>query len=156
MSLLDILGAPFAKVVDAVGNLIDKNSTTAEEKLQAKAELQRILNSAQAEINRSVEAEMNAKRDVLVAELNQGDDYTKRARPTVVYAGLVVLGLNHIILPWVAFFAGLEIPSILIPSEFWWGWSGIVTTWVIGRTAEKRGIRNKVVQAVVGSGGIGV
>jgi len=83
------------------------------------------------------------KKDVMVAELNQGDSYTKRARPTVVYFGLVVIAVNHVINPWLAYFVSLffentpALPDIQLPGEFWIAWGGICSVWCIGRSAEK-------------------
>ena len=104
-----------------------------------------------SEIEETLRAEMAAKERVLVAELNQGDNYTKRARPTVVYAGLGIVFLNHIVLPWIAAFAQIEVPKIEVHPIFWTGWSGIVITWSIGRSAEKMGSKKKIVSAITGN-----
>jgi hypothetical protein len=75
--------------------------------------------------------------------LNQGDLFTKRARPTVVYFGLVVILLNHVLNPWLAYFVTIfmekapALPNIQLPGEFWVAWGGICSVWCIGRSAEK-------------------
>jgi hypothetical protein len=125
----------------AEGKISEQQATQALAEIQAK-----LVTDVEATYRKEIEA----KERVLVAELQQGDNFTKRARPTVVYFGLLVLLLNHVVLPWVAHFAGQAIPAINIPTEFWLGWSGIVATWVIGRTAEKRGSANKVVGLITG------
>ena len=38
-----------------------------------------------------------------------------------------------------------------LPTEFWLAWGGIVSTWSIGRSAERRGARNKAVSLVTGN-----
>ena len=93
----------------------------------------------------TIRAELSAKERILVAELNQGDSYTKRARPTVVYAGLVMIAYNYCMAP------SLGIMRIDLPTEFWAGWSGIVATWSIGRSVEKSGKGNKATKVITGS-----
>lgn len=90
-----------------------------------------------------------AKASIIRAELQQDDKYTKRARPTVVYGGLVMIAVNYVLFPFigrlVAFYHGFSvyaqvepiIAPLQLPTEFWVSWGGIVGTWVIGRSAEK-------------------
>ncbi len=72
--------------------------------------------------------------------MQSGDNFTRRARPSVVYFGLIMIALDLFLRVW----KGMEV-STLLPQEFWIAWGGIVSTWVVGRSAEKRGVRNKVV-----------
>jgi hypothetical protein len=69
----------------------------------------------------------------------------------VVYAGLAALFLNHMILPWTATFAGIEVPTIDLPGEFWAAWGGICSLWVLGRSAEKYGTKNRMTQLLTGT-----
>lgn len=82
---------------------------------------------------------LDAQKSVMTAELSQGDNYTKRARPTVVYAGLAFIALVHVVFPMIAWFTSQEMPELTLPPEFWWAWTGVCSAWVIGRSAEKRG-----------------
>ena len=103
------------------------------------------------EIEGTIRAELDAKQKILVAELQQGDTYTKRARPTVVYFGLVVIFYNYCLIPTVGLFMA-EIPNPFeLPMEFWAAWGGIVATWSIGRSAEKRGSMNRLTSVVTGT-----
>lgn len=138
-------------IISPVTGLIDNLHTSDEEKLALKSKMLESQMILAVEMEKAVQSEMDAKRAVLVAELQQGDNYTKRARPTVVYAGLGIALVNHVLLPWVAHFTGQQVPDIAMPVEFWVGWSGIVATWVIGRSAERRGIQNRFISAVTGS-----
>ena len=108
-----------------------------------------------------------------MAEMQQGDAYTKRARPSVVYFGLLFIGLVHDVFPLVAkimLMASLwgktdaavsqvastkilELTSITLPSEFWWAWGSVISIWSIGRSAERRGMANKLVEMIKGGGG---
>lgn len=154
-------------LINSITESIDRFVTTKEEREKLKQALLKVENNAQQnrfnfiyemeqlsqkrelEIEQTIRKELDAKRSVLLAELNQGDSYTKRARPTVIYAGLVfilleMLGLRLVILD------SMEANSALIASSnhvfdtFLYTWSGIVSVYAIGRTAEKRGSRNKL------------
>lgn len=107
-----------------------------------------------------------AQRDIIVAEMNQQDGYTKRARPTVVYAGLAFIGLVYIVIPTIIKtillikisalspdqIAGLrEYMELALPGEFWMAWGSVVSIWSIGRSAEKNGATNKIIQMITGS-----
>ena len=105
--------------------------------------------AAAAALTKEISARDEAKSAIIVAEMQQGDNYTKRARPTVVYAGLVMIGINHVVFPIAARVIALlgdaalisDITPLLqpieLPTAFWAGWSGIVSTWVLGRSIEK-------------------
>jgi len=92
------------------------------------------------------------KQALMLAELSQGNTYTKNARPTVVYAGLFFIFLVHVALPFIAFMQGKPIPADLkLPSEFWWAWTGVVSVWVVGRSYEKANGPSTVSKLITGS-----
>lgn len=106
---------------------------------------------------------VTAQRDIIVAELEQGDKFTKRARPMIVYTGLVVLVFNHALVPfinrcveWYVLSQGGDLSAFAaltpmnLPSEFWYAWSGVVGVYAVGRTAEKRGARGKLINWITG------
>ena len=93
---------------------------------------------------------IEAQKSIIVAEMQQGDNFTKRARPSVVYMGLVFIGLVHVIFPIATFITKEQMPALSLPTEFWWAWTGVCGVWMIGRSAEKRGIQNKLVDLITG------
>ncbi len=157
--IADIFGQSAKGLIDSVGGIIDQFHLSPEQKQQFSLQMQALLQKRDSEIEETLRAELSAKERVLVAELTQDDNYTKRARPTVVYVGLAVIVFNYCIVPILlrlvslfsetAVLTGFE--PLALPVEFWMGWSGIVATWSIGRSAEKRGIRNKAVSMITGS-----
>jgi len=88
-----------------------------------------------------------AKAQIISAEMQQQDNYTKRARPTVVYGGLVMIAINYVIFPLIGRFLALYkgadvvylklVEPLQLPTEFWVAWGGVVGTWILGRSAEK-------------------
>lgn len=137
-------------VADLATGLVDRffpPEASAEQKLQAS-------NSLAA----SITARDQAKSEIIVAEMNQKDLFTKRARPTIVYSGLVMIAINHVLFPMLMRLLGMwyylkqeagdavvSMPDPLIellqpislPEQFWYTWGGVCSIWVMGRTAEK-------------------
>ena len=109
---------------------------------------------AQLELQKMVEARENlvidAQKSIIVSEMNQGDSYTKRARPTIVYSGLAFIFAVHVAFPIIVFFTGKPMPEISLPAEFWWAWTGVCGIWVVGRSMEKKGSTGKVIDTIMG------
>lgn len=152
MSIISkIFGGGAKALIGSIGGVLDNLTTSKEEKMEAKRKVLELLAQRDAEIESTLRTTLQAKERVLVAELQQGDAFTKRARPSVVYGGLAMIFLNYCLMPMIAFWSGKEMPKFDLPVEFWAAWGGIVGTWCIGRTVEKRGAANNVVRAITGS-----
>ena len=147
----DIFAGSTKGLIGSVGGIIDDLNLSGEEKQQFKLQMETLVQKRDSEIEQTTRIELQAKERVLVAELQQGDKFTKRARPMVVYAGLAFIGINYVVVPIVGLLSGVQVDPIPLPVEFWAGWSGIVMTWSIGRSAEKRGTQNRVTSAITGS-----
>jgi hypothetical protein len=151
--LTKIFSGGVGTLVEKVGGVVDKFHLSGEEKQRFKLELEALLQKRDSEIEETIRSELQAKERILVAELTQGDNYTKRARPTVVYAGLAFIFINYCLIPIIGRLFTIDIPELSLPNAFWAGWSGIVATWSVGRSFEKRGASNPVVRAITGSTG---
>lgn len=168
MGILSLPGEVlFEGALGFAGKIIDKiwpSPPTPEQRAQLIGQIAPLLEDRD-------DAVTNAQRDIIVAEMNQGDVYTKRARPTVVYGGLLFIAMTSVIFPivakcvmiysiWInqgsvaaetAATKIMELSQISLPSEFWWAWGSVVSIWSIGRSAEKRGMANKLIEQIVGS-----
>ncbi|MDH4199753.1 MAG: holin family protein [Spirochaetia bacterium] len=149
--LTKIFSGGAGNIVNSIGDTVDKFVLTGEEKEKFKLQMEELLQKRDSEVEQTIRSELGAKERVLVAELSQGDNYTKRARPTVVYMGLVFIFLQTILLPFIKGIAGWEFVIPELPTGFWAGWSGIVGTWAIGRSFEKVGIQNNFTRTITGS-----
>ena len=133
MSLLGILSGPAKGIIDGVGGIIDSLTTTDEERNDAKLAVAHLIHAENSEMEKTVRKELEAKERILVAELTQDDGFTKRARPSIIYAGLL-LALGGA----AAKLLGSEVEVAgLVPSEFWYAWAGIGSSWVVSRGVEK-------------------
>ena len=155
---LDLTGlgavADFGKeVVSAIKSYLPAQMSEAEE-AQAQLAVQKLTQDRDQTIT-------TAQRDIIMSEMAQGDAFTKRARPMLVYMGLAFIALNHVIMPAISWFYMMrtgkliDLPMLTLPAEFWWSWTGVCSAWVIGRSFEKRGVGNglagKIVGAITGS-----
>lgn len=155
-----ILSGSTGSLVDSIAEVADRFIQSPDEKASFALQVEQLLQQRDSEIEQTLRAELGAKQQVLVAELQQGDSYTKRARPTLVYAGLLFIFINHVLVPLLGRIAvaigdspidPLLLAPLTLPSDFWYVWGGICSTWVIGRSAEKRGIRTPAVQRITGT-----
>ena len=93
MSILGVVEG----VASIAGKIIDR---FAPEKMKDADRAKAVLDIS-AMIDERDNTLVNAQRDVIVAELEQGDKFTKRARPMIVYTGLAVLVFNHALVPFI-------------------------------------------------------
>ncbi len=111
--------------------------------------------SAATALEGAITARDQAKAEIIVAEMNQKDLFTKRARPMIVYSGLFMIFVNHVFFPIIMKIIGVvyylqndavtAIPApmvellqpINLPEQFWYTWGGVCSVWVLGRSAEK-------------------
>lgn len=146
-----LIGSGIGGLAENVANIVDRFKLTQDEKAAFELEMEKLLQQAGSELEQTMRAELQAKERILVAELNQGDNYTKRARPTVVYFGLGLILFNYSISPIVQGVTGTPFFPMPLPAEFWYAWGGIVATWSVGRTMERRGANNNLLSVVTGS-----
>ena len=150
--LTKLFAGGLSGVLDGARKLVDEFHLSGEEKNQFLLQMERLLQQRDQEIERTIRAELKAKADIVVAELSQGDAYTKRARPTLIYFGMALIAFNYCAVPLAQTFVGVAIAPFELPGEFWLAWGGAVSVYALGRSAEKRGIRNPVTSAITGSG----
>jgi len=150
MSLSSILTGGLSKIMDSGGALVDRFVHTADEKATFKLEMEALLQKAGSELEETMRTELQTKERIMVAELTQGDLYTKRARPTLVYFGMLIIMINYAIAPILASMMDIHLPSLDLPEEFWWAWGGTVGTWSVGRSMERRGVKNNLMTIING------
>lgn len=148
---LDMTGV--GSVADFAKSLVDRfwpPAASEQERLAGQLQLQQLLEARDTAV-------LETQRAVITAEMAQGDNFTKRARPAIVYFGLAAIGLVHVLLPMIAWGVLVatskplaDMPAIQLPHEFWLTWGGVCSIWVIGRSVEKNGVSNKLVGLITG------
>jgi len=148
----DIINGISGGTIEGIGNTIKQFVTTDADRMKLQQEMEKIILEGNTQLEETLRTELGAKERILVAELQQGDNYTKRARPTVVYVGIGAIIYNYCIAPSVGFFTSSSIIDLPLPTEFWLAWGGIVSTWSIGRSFERTSNKvNKVSSLITGS-----
>lgn len=140
--LSKLAGFDIAGITKSVGDAIDEIHTSDEELINAKGAIEKVKTEAKlktAEIlESSIVQQLKSREGIIRAEMAQGDRYTKWARPTVVYSGILLIFLTSVILPMVGFYTGREVPALVVPQVFWGGWTIVISVWSTGRTSEKK------------------
>jgi hypothetical protein len=147
----DLVKGGMEGLIGSIGGVADRFIQSDDEKAAFQIEVQKLVQARMSEIEETARAELDAKQRIMTAELQQGDKFTKRARPTTVYFGLGVIFYNYCFIPTIGLFLETPPPLFELPTEFWAAWGGIVATWSIGRSAEKRGSMNRLTSLITGS-----
>lgn len=151
MSILaKIFGGGVGEVVDKLAGAADRFITTDTERAQLRLEFEKVLQARDSETEQTLRAELGAQERILIAELQQDDHYTKRARPTVVYFGLGVIGFNYCLTPVIAWLVGTAPPAMNLPDEFWWAWGGVTGLYSWNRSQDKRNARGSAIDITTG------
>ena len=149
--LTSLFSSGIGTTIEAIGSTVKKFVTTDNDRMQMQKELEAILQKRDSEVEQTIRKELEARERIMVAEMQQSDNYTKRARPTVVYFGLFAIFFNYMLVPLLQSVTTAQIQPFPLPAEFWLAWGGVVGVYSIGRSMEKRGDRSKVTNFITGS-----
>lgn len=138
-----IFASAGGKILSGVGKLLDEVHVSGEEKQAFAIRMEELVQAELQVTEATLRQVLDAQTRIVLAELAQEDKYTKRMRPTIGYAGLVLM------LAMVALktFKGID---LVVPAEFWYAWMGVTGTYALGRSLEKSGERGKLVEYVTG------
>jgi hypothetical protein len=152
MGLLSKITSAFTGgIVEDIANVADKFIETPDEKREFKLLIEQEVTKREQAAEMTVRSELEAKSAIMTAEMNQDDLYTKRARPTMLYSGLVMIGINYILVPLIQTLMEVKVEPFQLPTEFWVAWGGVAGIYSLGRSTEKWGKSNKVSRAVTGN-----
>lgn len=157
MSLLGSIGKAFAGgLVDDIAGVVDRFVETPEERRQFILQVQEIITRRIESADRLEAERMKMVADVVKAEMQSGDTYTKRTRPMIARWGLYVIVANYVALPAIGSLvtavsgALLEMGPFDLPAEFWWSWGGVVAVWSAGRSGERMAKANTTLARMSG------
>jgi len=165
--LANIFSTGAGALVESVGNTLDKFITSKEEKAQLMIELEKVFQSRMSEIEQTTRAELDMKARIIEAEMKQDDKYTKRARPTIIYTGLIIAFMKIVLFPlivvplmllsnapidMVEMIRSLSIERVPMETEFWFAWTGVTGVYAFGRSREKQGDQSAIAQSMTGNG----
>lgn len=142
-------------IVKDLRDLADEFFTSDEERQAFELKMEYLVQKRLSEVEQTVRMEMDARSKIIIAEMQQGDKFTKRARPSLIYFGLFIIFWNYCLVPSSFFLFGAattnELRLFELPIEFWAAWGGVVGIWSGGRTLERIGYKNKPLSLVTGT-----
>ena len=157
MSFSGILKSIFSgsNIMKDLRDLADEFFTSDEERQAFELKMEYLVQKRLSEVEQTVRMEMDARSKIIIAEMQQGDKFTKRARPSLIYFGLFIIFWNYCLVPSSFFLFGAspttELQLFELPIEFWAAWGGVVGIWSGGRTLERIGYKNKPLSLITGS-----
>lgn len=132
---LSFLGGPFKGIIEGIGGVIDKLSTTDEEKLHARRELLEIERDFQVKVL-EVDALFAAEQaKVITAETNSQSWLARNWRPIVMLEFGFIIGWNYILVPILG--AAFHITTVPIVPDMWELLKLGMGGYIVGRSAEK-------------------
>lgn len=137
--------------------LSEMNRQLMESENSFRLEVEKLVHDKEQQLEQTYRQHMANSKDIVMAELSQDDLFTKRARPTVIYAGLAfilleVLGLRIFVLDAISASDAIVTSSSDVFGSFMWVWGGVVGVYAAGRSAEKRGKLSRMTELATGSG----
>jgi hypothetical protein len=162
--LSNLIGGGAKGIIEGVAEAADRFITTGDEKNKFVVEVEKLVTERMGMMEQSARDTVKARMEVIVAELQHGDEYTKRTRPMIARWGLYTIMWNHAAVPTLGglvkfalaaagsdIAAAVNVAPIDLPTEFWVAWGGIVGTYAVGRSFEKFGVRNPLTSAATGT-----
>lgn len=128
-----IMASGVTEAAERIGGVVNEFAANHTGKKERDVKIMQILaDQGNAQIS-LVSKELDVRSKIMIAELTQDDKWTKRARPMIIYTGLVG-----------AILEGFEkIPftemQFQLSPDFWKGWTIAVGIYALGRSAEKVG-----------------
>jgi hypothetical protein len=139
-------------LLDGVASVISKFKLDPTKAAELEHDIRLLAAEREKAIESTFRSEMEAKARIIVSEMAQGDAFTKRARPMLVYVGLGAIVYNYCVVPTIQLTAGApDIQPFTLPGEFWAAWGGTVGVWSLGRTMERRGAKDRLTKAITGN-----
>lgn len=120
---------------DGLAKIIDNFHMSPDEKAQAQQAIADAQQKAQlAAQDYQVQLNSIAGQNIR-AEETSDDNFTKRARPAVVWMGNALIAWNYGLVP--VLLLKWHASPVTLPDAFWWTWGTVVTGYVFSRGAEK-------------------
>ena len=146
-----IFSGSVGDVINTVGNVFkaikgegpeDPKLTAAE--MQINLELQKMQNEMQIKLTDAITSDLANQRDLMKAELNSEDPYVRRARPSIIWIGLIIFLINYALLPFITTLAQMlggsfAFTPVILPDQFWYAWGLYTGGYAYLRTKEKQG-----------------
>jgi hypothetical protein len=133
-----------AKLLDGVKGLVSEFHLAPEQQAKFELDAQKLIADRDAQLEQTLRQQLESREKIIVAEMQTGDKVTRWARPGIVWAGLLFMGMTNVLIPSAAFFMSRPMPTLNMDPHFWDAWTIVVSVWAGGRSLEKMGVPNPV------------
>ena len=124
------------KVVDSVGNSIDKIFTSDDERLRAKNMLEQIRNELKTTLINAMSEVIQAKKDIIITEMG-GSNLQRNWRPILMLLFGFIIANEYIISPYVQVLFDTTLPVKPITEDMWAVLKLGIGGYISGRSIEK-------------------
>lgn len=124
------------KVVDSVGNTIDKIFTSDDERLKAKNLLEQVRNELKTTLIKAMSEVIQAKKDVIITEMG-GSSLQRNWRPMLMLLFGFIIANEYIISPYVQVLFDTTLPVKPITEDMWAVLKLGIGGYISGRSIEK-------------------
>lgn len=134
--LAKVFGTAAAPMIDSVGNLLDKLTTSDKEKLDARTQLAAIERQFNVDLMVADTEFAKSQENVITAEAKSESWMARSWRPILMLTFTFIIAWNYVIVPIALAFTARLNPAV-IPLEMWSILKLGVSGYVIGRSVEK-------------------
>jgi hypothetical protein len=124
------------KVVDSVGNTIDKIFTSDDERLKAKNLLEQVRNELKTTLIKAMSEVIQAKKDVIITEMG-GSSLQRNWRPMLMLLFGFIIANEYIISPYIQVLFDTTLPVKPITEDMWAVLKLGIGGYISGRSIEK-------------------
>jgi len=124
------------KVVDSVGNTIDKIFTSDDERLNAKNLLEQVRNELKTTLIKAMSEVIQAKKDVIITEMG-GSSLQRNWRPMLMLLFGFIIANEYIISPYIQVLFDVVLPVKPITEDMWAVLKLGIGGYISGRSIEK-------------------
>lgn len=159
VTVAGILAKAGEGILRGAGDVLDKLFTNKEEKGLILLELEKVINARLSETEATLRHRNEMTVRVIEAEMAQGDKWTKRARPSIIYVGLLIAFCQMVVMPTMLILQFItpedaEVYKTYGSHELFWGaWAAVAGIYSWGRSQEKKTTRAALMGAVADGGG---
>jgi hypothetical protein len=124
------------KVVDSVGNTIDKIFTSDDERLKAKNLLEQVRNELKTTLIKAMSEVIQAQKDVIITEMG-GSSLQRNWRPMLMLLFGFIIANEYIISPYIQVLFDTTMPVKPITEDMWAVLKLGIGGYISGRSVEK-------------------
>lgn len=132
---MKLLRSPLTDLLSGVASVVDKFTTSPEERLKAQQELLRIEREFHGKYLDFERTLAESRASIITAEANSENKLASSWRPLLMYLFILILGYNYLFYPLIG--VHLDMVQLAIPPKLWDLLEIGLGGYIVGRSVEK-------------------